>query len=167
MKTKAQKKETLGKLSQKIPTSGVLIFTSFSREGEKGLSVAQMRNLKRTLKSIGAEYLVAKKNLIRISTERSGVSSLVDVSKFDGSVGLAVGGKEMDSIVLSKNVYDFSKTNPVFKILGAVIENKYLDADTFKEFAKLGSKEMLVARFLGMMQYPIKNLLVLLANIKK
>jgi len=87
MKTKAQKKETLGKLSQKIPTSGVLIFTSFSREGEKGLSVAQMRNLKRTLKSIGAEYLVAKKNLIRISTERSGVSSLVDVSKFDGSVG--------------------------------------------------------------------------------
>lgn len=157
----------MGRLSEKMPTDGVLIFTSFSREGEKGLSVAQMRNLKRSLKNIGAEYLVAKKNLIRISTERSGISSLVDVSKFDGSVGLAVGGKEMDSIALSKSVYDFSKANPVFKIFGAVIESKYLDADTFKDFAKLGSKEMLVARLFGMMQYPVKNLLVLLSNIKK
>ena len=126
MKTKLQKKETIDKFSQKIPAAGVLIFTSFSREGEKGLSVAQMRNLKKSLKNIGAEYLVAKKNLIRISTERSGISSLVDVSKFDGSVGLAVGGKEMDSIALSKSVYDFSKANPVFKIFGAILEHKYL-----------------------------------------
>ncbi|MBI2676940.1 MAG: 50S ribosomal protein L10 [Candidatus Yanofskybacteria bacterium] len=167
MKTKVQKKETIDKLSQKIPVAGVVVFTSFSREGEKGLSVAQMRNLKKALRGMGAEYFVAKKNLINISTKNSGMSDLVDVSKFDGSVGLAIGGKELDSIALSKSVYDFSRANPVFRIFGAVVENKYLDADSFKDFARLGSKEMLVARLFGMMQYPMRNLLLVLNNIKK
>lgn len=149
-----------------MPEAGVVIFTSYSREGEKGLSVAQMRNLKKTLRGMGAEYLVAKKNLINISTKNSKMSDMVDISKFGGSLGLAIGSKEIDSIAFSKSVYDFSRTNPVFKIFGAVIEKKYLDADRFKDFAKLGSKEMLVARLFGMMQYPIKNFLVLIKNIK-
>jgi len=167
MKTKLQKKETVEKLFQKIPKADMVIFTSFSREGEKGLSVAQMRRLKKGLKDIGAEYIVAKKNLIGISAKNSGLTELVDVGSFNGSLGLVLGKKGEDSIVLSKNIYDFSRTNPVFRIFGAVLEKKYLDADRFKDFAKLGSKEMLIARFLSMMQYPTRNLLVLLANIKK
>jgi len=167
MKTREQKSQTVKDLSKKIPEADMVIFTSFSREGEKGLSVAQMRKLKKGLKSVGAEYIVAKKSLIGISAKNSGLADLLDAGSFDGSLGLVLGKKGEDSIVLSKNIYDFSRANPVFRIFGAVLEKKYLDADRFKDFAKLGSREMLIGRFLGMMQYPIKNLLVLLANIKK
>ena len=167
MKTKEQKIQTIKDLSKKIPEAELVIFTSFSREGEKGLSVAQMRKLKNGIKGVGAEYVVAKKSLIGISAKNSGLAGLLDAGSFDGSLGLVLGKKGEDSVALSKNIYDFSRANPVFKIFGAVLEKKYLAADRFKDFARLGSKEVLVTRLFGMMQYPIKNFLVLLANIKK
>ena len=145
----------------------MIIFTSFSRVGEKGLSVSQMRGLRKNLKNQNAEYIVAKKNLIRVSAERSGVSKLIDVGDFEGSLGLVLGGKEGDSIALSKEVCNFSKTNQALRVLGAVLEKQYIDADKLVELAKFNSKETLVAGLFGMMQYPIKNLLVLLSNIKK
>ena len=178
MKTKAQKKETVKDLSQKMPEAEMVVFTSYSRTGEKGLSVAKMRELKKALRVLGAEYIVAKKNLIRIATEQSSLAKLVDVGSFDGSVGVVVVPKEGDSVVLSKNVYDFAKANPVFKVFGAILEQRYLNADRFNELARLPSREILLGRMVGMMQYPltglmnvlqgnIKNLLIILSNIKK
>ena len=178
MKTKEQKKETVKDLSKKLPEAEMVIFTSYSRAGEKGLSVAKMRELKKALRGVGAEYVVAKKNLIRIATEQTSLSKLVDVNNFEGSVGVVVGTKESDSATLSKNVYDFSKANPVFKVFGAILEQRYLNADRFNELAKLPSKEIMLGRVVGMMQYPltglmnvlqgnIRNLLTVLSNIKK
>lgn len=178
MKSKAQKKETVKGLSDKMPEAEMVVFTSYSRAGEKGLSVAKMQELKRALRGMGAEYVVAKKNLIRISAEQAYLGELVDVNSFEGSVGVVIGPKKGDSAALSKGIYDFAKTNPVFKVYGAILEQKYLNADSFNELAKLPSKEVMIGRVAGMMQYPltgltnvlqgnIKSLLVILSNIKK
>ena len=102
MKTKQQKKETVKDLSKKMPEAEMVVFTSYSRTGEKGLSVAKMRELKKVLRGMGAEYVVAKKNLIRIAAEQVHFGELVDVGSFDGSVGVVVGPKEGDSVALSK-----------------------------------------------------------------
>lgn len=177
MRTKEQKKKTVKDLSKKLPEAELVIFTSYSQAGEKGLSVAKMRELKKALRGLGAEYVVAKKNLIRIATEQIGLAKLVDINGFIGSLGLVVGPKESDSAALSKNVYDFSKANPSFKVFGAILEQKYLNADRFNELAKLPSQEVLLGRVAGMMRYPltglmnvlqgnIRNLLVILSNIK-
>lgn len=167
MRTKAQKQQIVKNLSAKLPKAGMVIFTSFSREGEKGLSVSQMRQLKSSLRNMGGEYLVAKKNLIKIAAEQTGLAKLAPSDNLGGSVGLALGPVQGDSISLSKALYDFSRTNPALKIFGALLEQRYLDADSFIEFAKLGSKEMLAARLFGMLQHPIKSFLVVLNNIKK
>jgi len=161
-----------------MPEADMVIFTSYSRAGEKGLSVAKMQELKKTLRSLSAEYVVAKKNLIRIAAEQTKLGGLVDINSFEGSIGVVVGPKEIDSVALSKNVYDFSKANPVFKVFGAILEQKYLNADSFNELAKLPSREVMLGKLVGMMQYPltgmmnvlqgnIRNLLVLLSNLKK
>ncbi len=178
MKTKAQKSVVVKDLSKKMPESDMIVFTSFSQEGEKGLSVAKMRELKRALKKVGAEFVVAKKNLIRLSVKSSHFEKMVDVDSFVGSVGLVLSGKGGDGVALSKNVYEFSKGNPVFRVLGAIFENQYVDPNGFVTLAKLPSREVLISRAVGMIQYPltglvsvlqgnIKNLLVLLKNIKK
>ncbi len=177
MKSKKQKEEVVKDLSKKIPDSDMIVFTSFSQEGEKGLSVAKMRELKRNLKKIGAEYVVAKKNLIRLSVKQSHLEKMVDIDSFGGSVGLALSGKGGDGLSLSKNVYEFSRGNPVFKVLGAIFEHQYIDPSRFLALAKLPPKEVLMARAVGMVQYPltglmnvlqgnIRNLLVVLKNIK-
>ena len=178
MKTKEQKKEAIKVLSKKMPEAEMVIFTSYSHAGEKGLSVAKMRELKKSLRGVGAEYVVAKKNLIRIATEQAHLGKIVDVNSFEGSLGVVVGPKESDSAAVSKSVYDFSKTNPVFKVFGAILEQKYLNADSFNELAKLPSREVMLGKVVGMIQYPltgmmnvlqgnIRNLLVILSNLKK
>ncbi|MDO8495151.1 MAG: 50S ribosomal protein L10 [bacterium] len=178
MKTKAQKSAVIKDLSSKIPESDMIVFTSFSKEGEKGLSVAKMQELKRALKKLGAEYVVAKKNLIRLSVKSAHLEEKVDVDGFDGSVGVVLSGKGGDGLALSKNVYEFSKGNPVFRVLGAIFEHQFVDPIGFTALAKLPSREVLLARAVGMIQYPltglmnvmqgnIKNLLLVLKNIKK
>jgi len=64
MKSKTQKSEELSKLKKKLPDSKISVFTSFSRAGEKGLSVAQMTELKRLLRTLGSEYFVRRLSLI-------------------------------------------------------------------------------------------------------
>ena len=64
MKSKTQKKEELKKLKAKLPKSKITVFTTFSRAGEKGLSVAQMSELKKALRAIDAELFVTKKTLM-------------------------------------------------------------------------------------------------------
>ena len=180
MKTKAQKQNTVKNLSKKMPEAEMVVFTSYSQTGEKGLSVAKIRELKKILRGLGAEYLVAKKNLIRIAVEQSHLAGFKDINinSFGGSLGIVVGPKDGDSAVLSKNVYDFAKANPVFKVFGAVLEQRYLNADRFNELAKLPSRDILLGRMVGMIQYPltgmmnvlqgnIRNLLVILSNINK
>jgi len=156
----------------------MVVFTSYSRAGEKGLSVAKMQELKKALRGMGAEYVVAKKNLIRIAAQEVHLGESLDVNSFEGSLGVVIGPKEGDSAALSKGVYDFAKANPVFKVYGAILEEKYLNADSFNELAKLPSREVMLGKVVGMIQYPlaglmnvlqgnIRNLLVLLSNIKK
>jgi len=61
MKSKEQKKKELAGLKDKLAKSKITIFTTFAREGEKGLAVSGMRGLKKDLRAADSEYVVGKK----------------------------------------------------------------------------------------------------------
>lgn len=164
MKSKSRKSEELGKLKKKLPESKISIFTSFSKAGEKGLSVAQMTELKRLLRSLGAEYFVTKKTLIDLATKNKSYDGL-DVYKMDGSVGMVLGGDEPYTV--AKKVYEFSKKNPSLNFWGAVLGGKFIGKEGFLEIAKLPSKEVLISRLLGMLTFPMRGLAVALSEIAK
>ncbi len=175
MKTKGQKKEEIEVLSKKLPDSKITVFTSFSQAGKGGLTVAQLQELRRALREKKAEYLVSKKTLTKRVLNDSGVND-VDPKKFEGSLGVAFGYE--DPIDTAKSVYDFAKKNKALIVHGALFENSFLDAAKFNELARLPSREVLLGRTLGMLQYPItglvtvlqgniRNLLLIFKNIKK
>ena len=157
MKTKQQKQETVKSLTAKFKTARMVAVTSFAKAGEKGLGVAQTQTLKRGLRADGGEYIVAKKRLVNIARQMAGLSDELDAEKLPGSVGVVVGGAEADAVKLAKDIYDFSKANPVFEIFGALLDKNFIDKARFIELAKLPSREVLIGRLLGMMQYPIKG----------
>ena len=191
MKSRTKKTEELKLLKGKLPKFDIVIFTSFSKAGEKGLSVAQMTELKRSLRSLGSEYFVTKKTLINLAlrdqkyeadappapTKSVGEASEVgsptsserrgglDVYGMDGSVGLVLGGS--DSYGVAKSVYNFSKKNPALHFWGAIVDGKFIDTDAFLEMAKMPSREVLLGRLVGMLTYPIRGLAVALSEVAK
>src|SRR3989344_5891500 len=164
MKSKVQKSEELSKLKKKIPGLKISVFTSFSKAGEKGLSVAQMTELKRLLRSLGAEYFVTKKTLIDLATKDKNYDGL-DIYSMDGSVGMVLGGDEPYTV--AKKIYEFSRKNPSLHFWGALMDGKFLSKELFLEIAKLPSKEVLIGRLLGMLTYPMRGLAVVLSEVAK
>ena len=171
MKSRTKKTEELKLLKDKLPKFEIVVFTSFSKTGEKGLSVAQMTELKRALRSLGSEYFVTKKTLINLALRQAQDKQPdknydgLDVYGMDGSVGLVLGGK--DSYGVAKSVYNFSKKNPALHFWGALVDGKFIDADAFLEIAKMPSREILLGRLVGMLTYPITGLCVVLGEISK
>jgi large subunit ribosomal protein L10 len=161
MKSKQRKTEELDKLKKKLPGSNISVFTSFSKAGEKGLSVAQMTELKKLLRALGSEYFVTKKTLIDLAFGKQ--YDGLDVYSMEGSLGLVLGGE--DPYAVAKKIYDFSRKNQALHFWGAVIENKFLSKESFMEIAKLPSKEVLIGRLLGMLTYPMRGLAVALSEV--
>ena len=163
MKPKSQKKEELKKLKSKLP-SKVAVLTTFSRAGEKGLSVSQMSQLKKMLREISAEYFVTKKTLIDLALKDSEHSD-VRIYEIDGSVGLVF--SDNDPYLVSKKLYEFAKKNTALQFFGALFDSRFVNKDGFLEMAKMPSREILLARLFGMMKYPVSGLAIVLKEIAK
>ena len=171
MKSKNKKLEELKSLKSKLPKTKIIIFTTFSRAGEKGLSVSQMSELKRGLKSLGSEYVVSKKSLIDLALKNLKYDG-IDIFKINGSVGLALSSqaderKKDDQYSISKKIYDFSKKNPALQFFGALVDGNFINTEGFVEMAKMPSKEVLLGRLLGMLTYPVRGLAIVLSEIAK
>lgn len=168
MKPKSQKKEELKKLKEKLPKSKITIFTTFSRAGEKGLSVAQMSELKKALRTMNAELFVTKKTLMDLALKgfkNSPAGGEANVYNMEGSVGLVFGND--DAYATSKKLYEFSKKNKALHFFGAIFESHFVGKEGFLEMAKMPSRETLLARLFGMMKYPISGLAIVLSEVAK
>lgn len=174
MKNKSQKKEELESLKKKIPESKIIVFTTFSKEGEKGLSVSQMTELKRSLRELDSEYLIAKKTLTDMAIknlQKPDSQGTLDIFGIEGSLGLAIGRGD-DYYAVARKLYEFSKKNPSLKFSGALLhrdseEQIFVGLDDFLEIAKMPSREVLIARLLGMLTYPMRGLVVSLNEVAK
>lgn len=160
MKTKLQKKESLKDLKEKLSKAKITIFTSFARTGEKGLSVGEMRELRKSLKDSQSEYLVEKKTLVD-KTLKEAKKKEADVFSYDGSLGMVFGYGE--ETAAAKSVYNFAKKHPALKYFSAIWGDRFMDLAQLTEFAKLPAKDVLIARLLAMMKYPLSGL----ANVLK
>lgn len=171
MKPKSQKREELKKLKAKLPKSKITIFTTFSRAGEKGLSVAQMSELKKALRALDAEYFVTKKTLMDLVLKE--LKSEANVYTMEGSVGLVLGNGDVYAI--SKKLYEFAKKNKALQFFGAVFSAEggsassggFMGKEGFLEMAKMPSRETLLTRLFGMMKYPITGLCIVLNEMAK
>lgn len=149
-------------LKDKLPKSTITIFTTFSRAGEKGLSVAQMQELKRAMRGMKSEYLIAKKSLVDIATRDAGYDG-VDIYGMQGSVGVIMGTENPYDV--AKKIYEFAKKNQALQFFGAIVDGAYVAKDKFLEMALMPSREVLLARLLGMMMYPVSSLAMVLKQV--
>lgn len=164
MKTKAQKKEATDTLANKLPVSTIVIFTTFARHGAKGLSVAQMQELKRSLRTGDGEYVVAKKTLVEKAMEQLKYDG-VDLYGMEGSMGIVLA--HGDAYATAKQLYAFAKANDALQLFGAWMDGRFVSREELLTMATLPSRDELLARLLGMLKYPLSSLAVVLNQVAK
>ena len=168
MKSKTQKKKEITKLEEKIPKAVITIFTAFAHGGEKGLTVAQIQELKCKLRSVQSEYITAKKTLLDIALRNLNYDG-VDVYAMDGSIGLAIGVSKNpdDAYVISKTLYEFAKKNSALQFFGALSNGVFVDKEHFTKMAKMPSKDGLITHLARMLSFPISRFAVVFNEIAK
>lgn len=120
----------------------------------KGMTVAEITNLRRLLKSSSLEYSIVKNTLAKIASRDTEMAVAADSLK--GPVGIAIGYD--DPVLVLKKVLEFKKTNEKIQITGAVVEGKFCDPDAVKEIAALPSRDILLSMLAGAFQAPLGKL---------
>jgi large subunit ribosomal protein L10 len=130
--------------------AAVFADTSFVLVGQnKGLTVAQVSDLRRRMRTAGATYKVAKNRL---------ATRAMDGTRFQGIAPLMKGPTALawstDPVAVAKTAVDFAKGNDRFVIMGGALGAQMLNPDGVRALAELPSLETLRAQLLGLIQTP-------------
>ncbi len=126
----------------------------------KGLTVAELNQLRRELREVGGEYHIAKNTLVEIAIEGSPYLSLKDL--LSGQNGLVFGYR--DPVSLTKVVTRYAKEHEKFAVKGGVSDGQFLTAAGVEAISQLPSREILRAQLLGILSRPAAQLASLLAE---
>ena len=119
----------------------------------RGLTVAQLQELRRALRKEDAELCVYKNSLVERASEELGYQDLNEVLSGPNAIIFS-----KDVINGAKVVAKYSRRfGDTLTIKGGIVEGKFADTTKIKEVAKLPGKEGLISMFLSCLQAPIRQ----------
>ena len=119
----------------------------------KGLTVAEVTELRNNVRKDGAGYRVAKNRLAKLALAGTQCAELADL--LVGPTALAF---SEDAIAASRAVVKMAKTNDKLEVIGGVMNGKKVDVNTIKELASLPSLDELRGKLVGLLQAPAGQL---------
>lgn len=123
----------------------------------KGLTVAEISELRKRMRESKVAVKVAKNTLIKLALKNTGYELDGLQDKLVGPTLIAVGLE--DPVTPAKLAVGFLKDHEErLEIKGGILEKKVLDARRVVELSKLPGREELIARMLGSLQAPVQNM---------
>jgi len=150
---KEEKGKAIAELKKKFSEAKTVIFTDY-----KGMTVAELSDLRRVLRAGGVDYRVVKNTIARRASQDTPISVAKDA--FKGPIAIAIG---YDPVTAAKKVIEFSRKNEKLKLCGGVIEGKYLGIQEVRAVAALPPREVLLSILAGTFQAPLSKLAATLA----
>jgi large subunit ribosomal protein L10 len=130
----------------------------------RGLTVAQMDQLRKTAREQGVYLHVLKNSLARRAVAGTSFEVVAE-----SMVGPLIYGFSEDAVAAAKVIADFAKANDKLVIKAGAYAGKSLDAAGVKSLASVPSKEVLLAQLCGLLNAPVSGfarVLVALAEQK-
>lgn len=155
---KEQKQNEVERLKEKFTKAQLAILTDY-----KGLKVSEFNELRRKLTAKQSEIQVVKNRLAKIALKGSNIEGLS--SHFVGTT--AVTTTSVDPTGPAKILVEFAKGHKAIKFKAATMDGKSINQADIESLAELPSYEELVAKLLGSMMAPARNLVSVLAQIPR
>jgi len=125
----------------------------------RGLKVAELGELRASLRGSSTEYRVLKNTLTSIAVREAGYEDLVGLLQGPTAVAFVHG----DPVQAAKDLAEFARSHPALIVKGGVLDGKVLGADEVRRLATLESREVLLARLAGLLQASAQQTVNLLA----
>jgi large subunit ribosomal protein L10 len=147
------KVEAVEELKSHLSGAKTVVLTEY-----RGLTVAELSELRKQLRQVSARYTVVKNRLARIAVSSSTLEALAPHLK--GPTGMVVSTE--DPVAVAKTLQTFGRTHQALAIKAGIVDGQTLDTSGLKALADLPSKDALRAQLVGMVQGPLAQLVALL-----
>ncbi len=119
----------------------------------RGLTVAEVTDLRAQLREQGVKMQVIKNKVLVRAAEAAGLGDLNET--FNGPTAVVLSSE--DAVAGPKIVHNFAKANDALELKGGVIDGKVASLDEINTFATLPSREELLATLANILQAPVRN----------
>ncbi|UKS25604.1 50S ribosomal protein L10 [Paenibacillus sp. HWE-109] len=144
----AEKEQAVAEVTEKFKASASTIIADY-----RGLNVAQVTQLRKTLREAGIEFVVLKNSLARRASANAELSALDEY--LTGPTAIAF--SKDDLVAPAKILTDFAKKNDQLSVKGGVVEGRVVGYDQIKALAELPSRDGLLSMLLSVLQAPVRN----------
>jgi large subunit ribosomal protein L10 len=151
--TRAKKIEQVEKLGKELQNVSSLIVTTYSK-----LTVAQDYELRKTLRSTGAKYVVVKNTLAERAAKGTKVEEVLKNLSGVTSIAYTSG----DPVALAKALSKYAKDNPEFSFKSGVVEGRVISINQIQALATMPSKEEIYSKLLFLMNAPAQRLVTVM-----
>jgi large subunit ribosomal protein L10 len=152
---RTEKATSIAELREKLSAARSAVLTDF-----RGLSVAEITELRTLLRKSAVKYTVVKNTLAKIAIKETGLAGLA--AYFEGPTAIAI--SLADPMVASKILSTWGKTRPSFTVKGGVVEGQVIGPAEIAALATLPPREVLLGRVAGAFQAPLQALANVLAG---
>lgn len=151
---RTEKATSIAELREKLGSARSAVLTDF-----RGLSVADLTELRTLLRKSAVEYAVVKNTLAKIAVKDTSLAGLS--AYLEGPTAIAI--SRADPVAASKVLSTWGKTRPTFSVKGGMVEGKIVGPAEIAALGDLPSREVLLARMAGAFQAPLQGLVQVLA----
>ena len=152
-----EKVAVVDEVRERFSSSDAALLTEY-----RGLNVAQMATLRRSLREAGGTYKIYKNTLVRFAARDLGLE--ID-DLLTGPTAIAF--VEGDPVTVAKALRDFAKVNEQLVVKGGILGDALLSADEARALADVAPREELLARLAGAMAAPMQQFAGLLQALPR
>ena len=129
----------------------------------RGMTVAEVTELRKQFRAAGVEYAVLKNSLVGIAAKEVGIEGLDSI--LEGPTALAFG--MTDAVAPAKIIAEFAKKNDKLKVKAGILDGAILDVAGVEKLSAIPSREVLIAKVMGSMMSAVSKFVYVLEAIRK
>ena len=150
---RAQKAEFVASMKDTLAEAGSVVVAHYA-----GLTVADMTELRTSMRDAGATVKVAKNRLVKLAIEGTETEHMAPL--FQGQTLIAYAE---DPVAAPKAAAEYAKKNDKLVLLGGAMGATHLDEAGVKALATMPSLDEMRGKLIGMITTPAQRLAVLTA----
>ena len=141
-----RKVDSIADLKDKLSRTQMTLVADY-----RGLTVAEITDLRKRLRETGAELIVAKNTLTLIAAKETGYEGLEE--HLSGPTALTFAFD--DAAKTAKAINDFNKGPKKLVVRGGMLGNSLLSANALDQVASLPTREQVLAQIVGGVSSPV------------